>query len=416
MMKKHPKIIIPLLLFAILLTACKSEPTPDIAATSTAIAGTAFAMALTTVPQAAAEAAGQAANTPPPFQAEPAEAQAPTPPPAAAGQLPNFSWTTQVVDQGGVGNYPSLALDQNDNPHIAYLDDENDNMKYATVKDGAWALQSFDSPNADGLTPAIALDGAGNPTVCRLVASQDIIACAYLKDNTWNVMPFISNVNPMDIALDLDVNAEPHVVFYDNFAADIKYARFVNGSWQLQSLDTADKWAETYPFVLGPGDQPHLSYSSMDYGLKYTTFVEGNWYSQKVDTGGIFISLALDTNGIPHLAYHDSGEKQLKYATIGPDGWQVEVVDNSEDVGKYSSIAVDAQGYVHISYYDQTNASLKYAVGTGGQWQTTFIEQSQPEGNLGMHTSLALTSSGYPVVAYFDKGNASLKYAVAQPQ
>ncbi|MCK5562419.1 MAG: hypothetical protein KAJ51_17595, partial [Thermoplasmata archaeon] len=41
-------------------------------------------------------------------------------------------WDMQTVASGGyLGNHTSIALDTNDHPHISYLDDTNDDLKYA---------------------------------------------------------------------------------------------------------------------------------------------------------------------------------------------------------------------------------------------------------------------------------------------
>ena len=42
-------------------------------------------------------------------------------------------------------------------------------------------------------------------------------------------------------------------------------------------------------------------------------------------------------------------------------GWSMEMVDSLGDVGKYPSLALDSQGYPHISYYDATLGELEYA-------------------------------------------------------
>jgi hypothetical protein len=44
-----------------------------------------------------------------------------------------------------------------------------------------------------------------------------------------------------------------------------------------------------------------------------------------------------------------------------PMTWSIETVDAAANVGQYSSIALDSNGYPHISYYDIYWKDLKYA-------------------------------------------------------
>jgi hypothetical protein len=141
------------------------------------------------------------------------------------------------------------------------------------------------------------------------------------------------------------------------------------------------------------------------------------WSIHTVDSAagrGGYTSIALDSNGMPHISYYDATSGNLKYAkgscmsamTISCT-WNIETVDADGDVGDYNSIALDAFDNPAISYYDRTSMDLKYAKKSPtGRWS---IERVDSEGRVGEYTSIALDSSGLPHISYH--GNRSLKYA-----
>ena len=96
------------------------------------------------------------------------------------------------------------------------------------------------------------------------------------------------------------------------------------------------------------------------------------WNNQVVDSSqgaGHFSSLKRDNNVHIHIAYYDSINKKLKYATNRNGYWENFIIDNISDTGMFTNLAIDNNNNVHIVYYDNTNKDLKYAHNQNG----TFV-------------------------------------------
>jgi parallel beta-helix repeat protein/putative cofactor-binding repeat protein len=289
-------------------------------------------------------------------------------------------WWIQLVDStDNVGYYSSIALDSNGNPHIAYSDTSNWNLKYASWSGSEWAIQ--------------------------------------LVDSLERVTTFTS----MAPSLAIDSNGNPHISYIDDENANLKYASWTGSAWSIQTVDSQGNMGGYTSLKLDSFDKPHICYQEMapNFDLKYASWTGSQWETQTVDSAGnvgFFCSLSLDFNGNPRVSYCDttntnSSNVILKFAAWTGSGWNIQIVDSAGDVGRFDSLAIDSTGKAHISYYDGMNGYLKYASQIGSAWDIQVVDFEGDTGDVGLSTSLALDSEDLPHISYIDQRDSDLKYA-----
>jgi len=238
------------------------------------------------------------------------------------------------------------------------------------------------------------------------------------------------------------INLSGRVTGMAAYTHDGDGAEFVIGRANyLTYNDTAAKWeyqevpgavrgdeGEFTSLVLntsGPSVQPLLSYYDVTKGIPKVSARMGARWEFLSDTGegvepfvsneqlnlGFFTSVAVDSTGLPRIAYQDQSDTALKFARWNGTTWNQTYVDNAGDVGKYASLAVNmTDGAHHIAYYD-ASGKLKYAAGTGIAWSLTEFADSTSGSDVGQYASLALNASGVPHIAYYDATAQALKHA-----
>lgn len=129
--------------------------------------------------------------------------------------------------------------------------------------------------------------------------------------------------------------------------------------------------------------------------VKYSSVNNTTWVTETVDSGGDVgrhPSLALDSAGLPHIAYHDVTNDSVKYATLSGTTWVSETVKESALI---PSLALDGSDTPHVAYTKRA-PEVHYAVLSGTEWVTDTVDWAAAA------PSLALDSSGNPHVAYCD--------------
>jgi hypothetical protein len=321
-----------------------------------------------------------------------------------------------IDSSGNVGKYSSLALDAEGNPHISYHDVTNNDLKYAYCNGSTWHVETVDYSTWLGLYTSIALDPNGNPCISYYDNWDSDLKYAAWNGSAWNIQ-LVDTAGGSFTSLAINSDGTPHISYFGGPKCDLKYASWNGLSWSIQTVDSEEWVGEFTSLALDSDGNPHISYYDITKGdLKYASWTSSGWSLQTVDSTddvGLSTSFELDSNDNAHISYLDSSSTQLKYAVQTGGGWDIQVVDLVGTANffqnslNYTSLALDSNGYPHISYFDGITSNLRYALWNGSSWVTQTVDALY---NVGWCSSLALDSENRAHISYYDASNGDLRY------
>lgn len=107
----------------------------------------------------------------------------------------NKDWKSITVDhQGDVGQYTSIGVDKKGNIHISYYDVDHHSLKYALSHDNPedpnnWYQYQVDDQGDVGTWSSLILDQDGNPGISYYDATSEILLFAYANVNDLSAIP-----------------------------------------------------------------------------------------------------------------------------------------------------------------------------------------------------------------------------------
>ena len=290
-----------------------------------------------------------------------------------------LGWAAWVVQSTyDVGKYTSIALDNRDYAHISYYNDTSDDLRYAYWNGDAWAYRgtswSVDTGGSVGQYTSLALDNNGYACISYYYNTGGDLKYTRWNGSQWvkaNGTPGFETVDSVGnvglyTSIALDNSGYARISYYDATNGHLKYARQTgSSSWDIQTVDSAENVGAYTSIALDSSWRPHISYyDNANKDLKYARWTGSAWSIQTVDSVGfvgMYTSIDLDENGNPHISYFADVINDLKYTRWDGRSWRTTTVDSANNVGQYTSLALVSGGYPHISYYDATNGDLKYA-------------------------------------------------------
>jgi hypothetical protein len=205
--------------------------------------------------------------------------------------------------------------------------------------------------------------------------------------------------------------------WYDNATGTLKYAQR-NAAKTFGSVQTVDGGTAVGLFVsmaLDSQQHPGIAYyDANNADLKYAHFNGTSWDVQTVDatfTTGYYPSLQFDNSDAPVISYYDKTHADLKFAQVNSGGtWSISTIDSKGDVGRYSSLKINPlTGRWAVAYESTSGGAFKYAEqAKSGLWSTQTIDTNGAGGGF---ISLAFDPAGLPSFSYYDAANSDLRFA-----
>ena len=250
------------------------------------------------------------------------------------------TWTETILDTGtDTGYHPSVAIDRQGAIHIAYIDDHNDELRYATNASGSWVFTTLGSSTYDND------DGRGTAIVVHPITDAVHIVTT-INDNTYRDLQYHTNesgswVNETitntlsdeghDPAMAMDGDGNLHVAYYcDDGCSDLRMSSRINGVWQN----------ETVASTLNIGNDPDIT---------------------------------IDSQGTIHIVSQYLNNKRIYLHSGTPGSW-TEQTGLSGGNAHWPVVSVDSNDAVHISYhFGNTQKDVMYMTNASGSWSTASM-------------------------------------------
>lgn len=292
-------------------------------------------------------------------------------------------WTPDTVAEGYFYGPLDLAFDPQGRPNIVYHDHQGDqfqedlgDLTYA-LREGDWQIQAAEDDGHDGWDSAIAIGADGVVRAAGIDPAQfgrtDGVEYYELRDGVWNVTAIGSGAVPYEFNVSLALGSDglPALSYYNDSDGDLIFASFDGASWNLETVASEGDVGKFSSLQFDAEGRPHVTFFE-DAGdgsgrVLYAVRDGGRWTQEEIATldkveqgmtgARRITSLALDPDGIPHVAF--SNTEAIQYAVRSSEGWQVQeiVTAGERPLGQLVSLKLDAGGTPHLAFFEVTSAA-----------------------------------------------------------
>ena len=334
----------------------------------------------------------------------------------------------------------AMALGQDGLPVLSFYDPDAMNLRVAKCNDAACAggdeaITTIDSSVNDvGFPSAIAVGTDGFPVIAYEDGTAGALKVAKCNDpactgynETVSVLdnPATNLVGDPSIAIGAD--GFPVISYYDSTANALKVAKCndaacTGGNETLTIVDDPTNDVGSSSSIAIIDGRPIIAYRDWTANaLKVVkcndgACVGGNETITTVDdpanSVGIYVSIAVGSDGLPVVAYTDYTAHSLKVAhcndtaCAGGDETITTVLNLVDFVGNNVDLEVGADGFPVIAHYNSTAKSVWVTecadVTCTGPGTRSRVVRDPPGVDVGVVLALEIPADGFPVIAYLN--------------
>ena len=140
------------------------------------------------------------------------------------GYYDGATWNTETATALRIGLSTSIAADSQGGIHIAFRDNDDNNLMYAfrDPSGGEWSTEIIDEEGNTGSGFSIAVDSEDRPRISFRNNDDGVLQYAAHNGEQWTI-DTIMDSSPVDTALVIDANDIPHIAVGSSFDGRLEY-------------------------------------------------------------------------------------------------------------------------------------------------------------------------------------------------
>jgi hypothetical protein len=275
-------------------------------------------------------------------------------------------------------------------------------------------------------------NGGGGNTPCTW-NSEPVVVAAETSGTAWNVYALYSlAVEGAGSSLVTHISYTFYCDECTNWNGDLMYASFDESEdteWQFETIATSSLTGFN-SIDLNVDDEPRIAYYDADAKILYYSYFDGtSWTTETIDNdvnllgAGSILSLKMSQcqlcQNIAGVTYVEANTSMLKLAERS-NTWQVTDIadtnggsDNSRSygwnsAGIYTGISI---AFTEGGMSPTDSNTLKFAHHNGEVWNVATIDSGGNEENrVGINPSLVYDQNGKPIVSHLDYTTGNLRF------